>query len=920
MIMKIVERYRFMVVSMTIFTCFSSTSAQQLLDYTEERPLTIVCDWEFPPYEYLNNEGKPDGFNVEILSIIFNKFKIPHRFVMMEWSQGAKLFEQREGDLIHSLSSHYRERPYVMTRNLITDYPVKVVRLKNTPPLLRLDSLQAGDTLICKRNDYASLRIEGERTPVFTMEYRTPQEALSGIINGRYKYFIWGEAPLNWKIKELALNSVVTDDIDIPTGELRFIGYDIDLINLIDDEYARMVQSGEMENILDKWFHPERVHNDASPVALLILAGIFLVGLVALLLSRLIRLRVKAAVHKSVDLNNMMEQAVQMGDYYVVECDLKTNMIKNQYGHLIPDEGMSISEFNSRILPEKQDAFKKNLEQMRSGDTEHWTFRSPWNAGTPDSPQWKLLDGDSIIELENGKPRFIVNTVKDITKDVEEERLNNEMASKYMKMFDNSVVAMSFYDKDGMLLDLNENMRILCEFDEQGEQYFRSTCMFDIPLFRDDFERYSHDDFHVCQTMHYPDLGIKKYIEFRIHPTFDDNDEVVYYVFTARDITEERKMYLEQKKHDEEIQATNDTINQYERQLNYLLAKSDMFVWQFDFAKKVIYFSRSLHATEYSETLEEFLEGMTEESRQQASENIKSTVAVGKPLNTIHHFKHTPNNPNPIWYAISGIPNKDKEGNITSYYGVVRNITSLMNAQEKLRQETARAEDSGRMKSAFLANMTHEIRTPLNAIVGFSDILQMVDTQEERMEFIRIIRNNCDMLLRLINDILEASSMGQALAIEPTACDFSQVFDDICQTLAQRVQEPGVEFIKDNPYKTFPATLDKGRVQQVLTNFTTNAVKYTHEGHIKVGYREEGEGIYFYCEDTGAGIPKDKQTAVFDRFVKLNDFVQGTGLGLSICKSICERCGGKIGVTSEGEGHGSTFWMWIPRIVKIKTE
>ena len=181
------------------------------------------------------------------------------------------------------------------------------------------------------------------------------------------------------------------------------------------------------------------------------------------------------------------------------------------------------------------------------------------------------------------------------------------------------------------------------------------------------------------------------------------------------------------------------------------------------------------------------------------------------------------------------------------------------------------------------------------------------------MEFIRIIRNNCDMLLRLINDILEASSMGQALAIKPVACDFAQVFDDICQTLAQRVDESGVEFIKDNPYDTFPATLDKGRIQQVLTNFTTNAVKYTHQGYIKVGYREQDGGIYFYCEDTGAGIPKEKQASVFERFVKLNDFVQGTGLGLSICKAIAERCGGKIGVTSEGEGHGSTFWLWTPR-------
>ena len=256
----------------------------------------------------------------------------------------------------------------------------------------------------------------------------------------------------------------------------------------------------------------------------------------------------------------------------------------------------------------------------------------------------------------------------------------------------------------------------------------------------------------------------------------------------------------------------------------------------------------------------------------------------------------------------------------------MRDITDLMQAQQLLREETSRAQDSGQMKAAFLANMTHEIRTPLNAIVGFSDLLQMVEAPEERQEFIRIIRDNCDMLLRLINDILEASNMGQSLTIEPSDIDLAATFNDICQILEQRVQEPGVQFLRDNPYQTFPAYQDRGRLQQVLTNFVTNAVKYTHQGHIKVGYCQQArdeqglicqeglgqQGLYFYCEDTGAGIPKEKQASVFERFVKLNDFVQGTGLGLSICRAIVEKCGGYIGVNSEGEGHGSTFWFWLP--------
>jgi signal transduction histidine kinase len=175
------------------------------------------------------------------------------------------------------------------------------------------------------------------------------------------------------------------------------------------------------------------------------------------------------------------------------------------------------------------------------------------------------------------------------------------------------------------------------------------------------------------------------------------------------------------------------------------------------------------------------------------------------------------------------------------------------------------------------------------------------------------------MLLRLINDILEISTMdGNAIVITPEDVDFAQVFDDICESLQQRIQNPDVQFIKDNPYPTIQLSVDPRRIQQVITNFVTNAIKYTQKGHIKVGYEVTPTAsatpatLYIYCEDTGAGIPKEKQGTVFDRFVKLNDYIQGTGLGLSICKAIAARCGGQIGVESEGEGHGSTFWIRIP--------
>ena len=912
----------------SVITCLMSISAllpaaaQAEREYTKERPLIIVCDWEFPPYEFRNDNGEPDGYNVEVLDLVLDKLKVPHQFVMQEWYQATKTFENHEADLIHALSANYRKRPYVMTQNLITYYPVKAVRRKSQKPLTKISQLTEGDTLMLKSNDYAALRIDMIRNPEFAIEYRSPKEALTYIRNGREAYYVWGEVPLKMKIREYGLDSLLLDPIDIPTGELRIIGYDKELIDAIDDTYARLEQTGDLQVIYDKWFYPERVHNNTSPMALIGLAGSVIAIIITILLSRLIKNRLQAAVTRSADINNIMTQALQMGNYFVFEYNIRENLFRNVYGELLPQEGLTLETFAERFAPEIRHEFVQHIKTMARGENaSRYTCRR-FNVGTMLQPDWRNLEGTAIVEFEGHLPQYIVFAVKDITKDIEAERINQEVGNKYAKMFETNIIAMSFYTKDGWLIDVNEKMRELCNFNTEAATFFRNTNMFDTDMTREIYKRGSLESIHVCNHMYYPLVNLDKYIEIRIQPVFDDAGEHHFYVVGARDISSERMTYIKQSKHQEEIRKANKIIGEYEKQLAYLLENSEMFVWRSNLQTKTITYSHSLRHSEHTENIGEFVNRMFKGESEEAVAAINNPVSMSKPFNVIHHFHYSQYSKEPVWYAVSGIPTFDKQGNRIGYFGVARDVTKLMIAQHKLKEETERAENSGKMKSAFLANMTHEIRTPLNAIVGFSDLLSVIDTQEERMEFIRIISNNCDMLIRLINDILEASNMKQALAIRPAEVDMSKVFDDICQTLAQRVQEPGVEFIKDNPYPSCVTTLDKGRVQQILTNFVTNAVKYTHQGYIKVGYHwerrmpldESGEtdGLTFYCLDTGAGIPKEKQASVFERFVKLNDFVQGTGLGLSICQGIADRCNGHIGVTSEGEGHGSTFWFWMP--------
>jgi signal transduction histidine kinase len=413
-------------------------------------------------------------------------------------------------------------------------------------------------------------------------------------------------------------------------------------------------------------------------------------------------------------------------------------------------------------------------------------------------------------------------------------------------------------------------------------------------------------------------------LEIGVHPIYDEEGKLIYLSVAARDISEERQLYMQAKQNDLEIQKVNKSIQLYERELHYMMETCGLQAWRITLDRDVIEFYSGLSTVQRQFTLKQ-LQGIFYNQKDDFVRALDDPAkAIAKPLSYMGrmHPMVTQRDVEPQWVQINSIPEYDEQGQLKGAFGVWRNIHQLMQKQEQLKRETERANDSGRMKSVFLANMTHEIRTPLNAIVGFSDVLPLLTTPDERQEMIRLIMDNCDMLLRLVNDIQDAASLDISGGVEiiPEKIDFSHFFDELCEQLQQRLREPSVVFIKENPYPTFVTMVDEMRIRQVYTNFVTNAVKYTHQGHIKVGYRKEWreengesrEGLYLYCEDTGDGVPKEMQDKLFERFFKLNDYIQGTGLGLSICKAIASACHGFIGMESEGQGQGSTFWMWIP--------
>lgn len=809
-------------------------SAQDLTDrYTEERPVTIVCDWDKPPYEFLDDEGLPAGSNIDVMRAVMGALHLPVRFVMKEWRTAIMTFERGDADLILANGSRFANGDTWAVSHNIVNYNRMCAAVTSDSIKFVPTSALTNNGAVFKPGSFSTHFFRDDSLSFSAIELQQPKVALMGLLSGDYKYFVWGEEPIKWKIRELNLSGVYIAEVDIPVSEIHIIGRDHDLVTAVDNQYSMLKQSGEVEMLQNRWLHPERARGTTSPLVFSIGLGLIILAILCYMITRLARSHVHNAASASTQLNDMMQRALHMGNFDVMEYDIRHDLFTNAHGTLLPQEGMSLADFTARIHPDQREVFRTRMQRLIDGLDRRFDIDKRWNAGSDKQPRWLNFHAHLLVEHDRkGRPQYIVNAIHDVTSIVEEDKTTLDIRRKYYRLEAQPLVAMSFYDSEGFFVGANELMRRLCRFDDPDtERFWHTMSIFDIPAMRGVITRTTTTDVFTCSHLRYPEMDIDNYIENSISPVFNAKGELVYYFVTATDITNDRNTLWQLQQMEHEILSVSKNVNQTRERLDFMLSVSD----------------RTLESD-----------------------------------------------------------GKQKR--------VVTNVKPIDEARQRLARLTEVAKDSGRMKSAFMASMTHELRTPLNAIVGFSNILEAVGDCEERAEYVRIIQNNSEMLQRLINDVIESSSFATdvPITIHPRQVDFALAFEDIFMTLNTRMTNPAIAFIKDNPYTTYPVSLDVERIQQVLTNFVINAIKFTESGHIRLGYREQDGGLYFYCEDTGRGIPKDKQSSIFQRFVKLDEFVQGTGLGLAVSKSIAARMGGRIGVNSEGLGHGSTFWIWIP--------
>ena len=410
-------------------------------------------------------------------------------------------------------------------------------------------------------------------------------------------------------------------------------------------------------------------------------------------------------------------------------------------------------------------------------------------------------------------------------------------------------------------------------------------------------------DFDLCENFYEtPIKGIKKYFVTKVTIMRDPEGNRQGYLLACEDITVKKAQEREIIESYKKIKAT-------QKELSLALNAGKLSSWNYNI-KEGLFCKFDVHIENIEKrSLQSIYESIHPDDRNKFMALLEAVAHKQKlPENRII-LKVLENNATDYSYSsftYSAV--EDEAGNVVVITFIQRDITEDIIYQQNLITAKNKAEEADKLKSTFLANMSHEIRTPLNAIVGFSELLTETDDAEEKFEYKQLIETNSEILLKLIGDILDLSKIEVgSIDINRQKLNLCQLCDELYRSFQQRIKNPKVTLKLINPYTKCVANFDKYRFMQIFTNFATNAIKYTPQGEIVMGYECMPGQVRIYVKDSGIGIPEEKKNRIFSRFEKLDTFAQGTGLGLSICKAIADATGGEVGFKSKAN-IGSEFW------------
>ncbi len=512
----------------------------------------------------------------------------------------------------------------------------------------------------------------------------------------------------------------------------------------------------------------------------------------------------------------------------------------------------------------------------------------------------------------------------DVTDDRKREESVRQTLMRYHTVFNSSLIDMIYYDKNGVLRDINEKA---CqtfnvpsrEMVTKGNFLLQNNPMYagiDFDVLEDthsssivDFANYQEDKYQMEK------FGLKHvmYYESTINPIRSEKGELEGLYMAGRNVTEWVESFHRQKESQKLLRDATKSIREYIYNINYALRISDVRLANYSPSTFTLELSDNINETQMrlsqlrcirlgSPRFRRAISSALNRMDHRTEQHIELTFEVD-----LHDKQHRP-----VWLQFNMVPMKNKDGKVERYFGLCRNMTEMVETECRLAEESKKAHETDLLKQSFLTNMSYEIRTPLNTVVGFAELFETEHDAADEPLFVDEIKRNSNSLLKLVNDILFLSRIdANMLEYNKVETDFALLFDSYCQMGWSNVN-PNVKTSLENPYEQLIVDVDLEHTGMIIQRLCENAAHNTDQGTIRAKYEYRHGEIIITVEDTGRGIDESMLPHVFERFMRNEqDETSGTGLDLPIVKALTEQMGGTAEVQS-GLGKGTTIWVTLP--------
>lgn len=537
-----------------------------------------------------------------------------------------------------------------------------------------------------------------------------------------------------------------------------------------------------------------------------------------------------------------------------------------------------------------------------------------------------IYDISISVAERNGKGEVerLIGIERDITEDVKKEEHVNQLLLRFHTVFNSSLSDMLYYDKDGVLRDINETACQSFKLGLRQDVLKKKLTLADNPMYSKmdiqqahsfrsssvlDFDQINIKDYHL------EDSGLKGkfYYESSVNPVYDANGVMDGIYISGREVTDMVESFHHQQEGMAQLKKATKSIQDYIRSINYALHVSGV--------RLVNYYPKS-YTLEISDNVSETPLRISQLRcirlasprfrRNVSSALIRMDHLIKKPIQEIIETEIRDQKKRQIWLLFNMMPMLDSEGHVERYFGMCRNQTEMVETEHRLAIETRKAQETELLKQSFLTNMSYEIRTPLNTVVGFAELFEGEHDVADEPVFVDEIKKNSNQLLQLINDILFLSRLdARMIEFKKQDIDFAILFDAHCQ-MGWSLRNANVSVSVENPYEHLIVNIDADNLGKVIENVCKIATLYTEEGSIRAKYEYWRGELQINVEDTGRGVDPETLPRAFERFVRnRNEEICGTGLDLPIIQSLVQQMGGTVELQSE-LGKGSSIWITVP--------